>query len=408
MASKYRISNLHKSVRAAGWVSLFTDFSSDMIYPLLPLFLKSVLGASTGVIGLIEGLAETTASLLKLSSGYLSDRFRRRKPLVLLGYTLSSLTRPLFAVAAATWHVLAIRIVDRIGKGIRTSPRDAMVADFTPPEARGFAFGYQRAMDNAGAIVGPLIASAMLWWMGHHGSLSPAAQLRVVFALAAIPGLLVPFIIWRFIEDSPSLAAREAAPARAAAAGSRDRLPKVYWFYLGAVLIFTLGNSSDAFLVLRANEAGIPEWEIPLLWAAFHCVKAGGAVWGGRLSDLWGRKSTLFIGWAIYAASYVLFGFAAKAWQCWAIFLFYGLYYNCVEATERAVVADLVPAGLRGTAYGIFHAVVGIAALPASVMFGLVWKWAGHPLPPFLMGAGLAVGAAVALAFIRFPSRSGA
>jgi MFS family permease len=396
---KPRVSSLHGTVRAAGWVSFFTDFSSDMILPLLPLFLRSVLQATTTFIGLIEGAAETTASLLKLFSGVLSDRMKKRKALVLAGYGLSSVTRPLIAAATAGWHVLAVRMADRVGKGIRTSPRDALIADHTPAALRGLAFGFQRAMDNAGAIVGPLAGAAVLWVL-RRGDISEGHALRIVFLLAAVPGLLAPFIIWRGMTESPVHPAKPPASALDPASPGR-RLGKTFWLYMGAVVLFTLGNSSDAFLILRANDAGVAAWQIPLLWAAFNAVKAMSSTWGGQLSDVWGRKRMLLTGWTIYAASYLLFGLAARPWQMWLIMVFYGLYYGCVEASERAIVADLVPAETRGSAYGIFHGAVGIMALPASVLFGWIWQRTGSPLPPFAMGAALAACAGAVLPFVR-------
>ncbi len=399
----HKVSSLHPTVKAAGWVSLFTDFSSDMIMPLLPLFLKFVLRSSMTFIGVIEGAAETTASILKLFSGYLSDRLRRRKVLVLIGYSLSSVTRPLMAATQAGWHILGLRMADRIGKGIRTSPRDALVADCTPPETRGLAFGYQRAMDNAGAIIGPLVGAGLLWLFQHYFGAGEEMSFRMVFALAAIPGLLVPFIIARFIQDSPTL---DGSPGRNSGesghpGGRGGPLGRMFWTYIMAVLLFTLGNSSDAFLILRANQNGLPDWQIPLLWAAFNAVRSLSSVPGGQLSDRIGRKPMILAGWLIYAVSYLLFGIAVAAWQIWLIFLFYALYYGCVEGTERALVSDLVGADSRGTAFGIFHSAVGIAALPASILFGAVWQWAGHPLPAFLMGGSLAGLAAVILLFVR-------
>jgi MFS family permease len=294
-------------------------------------------------------------------------------------------------------------MADRVGKGVRTSPRDALVADCTPSEIRGLAFGYQRAMDNAGAIIGPLIGAGLLWVFQSYFMVGVETGFRRVFALAAIPGLLVPFIIARFIQDSPPASAGEVRiPEKPGSNGGRSRpLGSVFWTYMLAVLLFTLGNSSDAFLILRANQAGLPDWQIPLLWAAFNAVRSFSSVPGGRLSDRIGRKPMILAGWIIYAASYLLFGIAGSAWQMCVILLFYGLYYGCVEGTERALVSDLVGPESRGTAFGVFHAAVGMAALPASVMFGAVWQWSGHPLPAFMMGAGLAGIAAVVLVFVR-------
>jgi MFS family permease len=401
--ARMNIAQLHPTVKAAGWVSLFTDFSSDMIMPLLPLFLKTALLSSMSFIGLIEGAAETTASLLKLGSGYLSDRLRRRKLLVLIGYSLSSLARPLMALTQAGWHVLGLRMTDRLGKGIRSSPRDALVADVTPAESRGLAYGYQRAMDNAGAIIGPLVGAGLLWIFQTRFAVGEIMSFRLVFAVAAIPGLLVPFIIARYIQDQPRPTGPEARIAGASYAAGPQSAPlgARFWAYMTAVVLFTMGNSSDAFLILRANQAGLPDWQIPLLWAAFNGVRAASSVPGGRLSDRVGRKPMIFSGWVIYAAAYLLFGLAGAPWQIWAIMMFYGLYYGCVEGTERALVSDLVSPDHRGTAFGVFHCAVGIAALPSSLLFGWVWQTAGHPLPAFLMGAVFAGLAAIVLAFVR-------
>ena len=230
-----------------------------------------------------------------------------------------------------------------------------------------------------------------------------ALSFRLVFALAAVPGLVAPLIIVRFIRDPrPTDVISITQIEESKGKGIRGKpLGTVFWTYMVAVLLFTLGNSSDAFLILRANQAGLPDWQIPLLWAAFNAVRSLSSVPGGRLSDRVGRKPMILTGWIIYAASYLLFGIAGTAAQVWAILLFYGLYYGCVEGTERALVSDLVGPELRGTAFGIFHSAVGIAALPASILFGAVWQGTGHPLPAFLMGAGLAALAAVVLIFVR-------
>jgi MFS family permease len=400
------MAKLHRTVIAAGWVSLFTDFSSDMIMPLLPLFLKTVLGAGTAFIGLIEGAAETTASLLKLATGYYSDRWRQRKIFMFAGYTVSALTRPLIALALAPWHVLAVRLADRAGKGIRTSPRDALIAGCTAPADRGRAFGFQRAMDHAGAFIGPLVAAGLLWVFKEQLAFEADKALRWVFLLAAVPGLLVPFIIWKFIteEGDVSLAGKPGAINRA----SLRKLDSRFRLYLGAVTVFTLGNSSDAFLILRAVDVGLPQWQVPLIWAAFHGVKTLLSTHGGGLSDRYGRKTLIGIGWAIYALSYILFGLASAPWQMWAIFLFYGLFASVTEGSERAYVAELVPVELRGTAYGFYNAAVGIAALPASWLFGALWQWSGRPLVPFGVGAGFAILAFLLLLRVKPPKPAAA
>lgn len=398
------MARLHRTVKAAGWVSLFTDFSSDMIIPLLPLFLNTVLGAGTAFIGLIEGAAETTASLLKLATGYYSDRWKQRKSFMFAGYTISSLTRPFIALALAPWHVLAIRLADRVGKGIRTSPRDALIAGCTAPEDRGRAFGFQRAMDHAGAFIGPLVAAGLLLAMTRYMDFSSERALRWVFLLAALPGLLVPFIIWRFITEEGDAALTH--PSSPITLASLRKIKGPFPRYLAAVTVFTLGNSSDAFLILYAVKVcGLPPWQVPLLWAAFHAVKMLLSTPGGALSDRFGRKTMIGIGWAIYAASYILFGLSSAVWQIWAVFLFYGLFAAVTEGTERAYVAELVPPELRGTAYGFYNAAIGIAALPASLLFGALWQWSGSALLPFGVGAGFAALAFLLLIDVRKPGR---
>jgi MFS family permease len=405
---------LGRNVIALGAVSFFTDVSSEMIYPLLPVFLTTTLGASAGMLGAIEGAAETTASLLKLASGWWSDRVRRRKPLVVLGYTLASVARPLIAIAQTTTQVLAIRLTDRVGKGIRNSPRDALIAESVHPSIRGRAYGFHRAADHAGAVIGPLIAFALIQWF--------AFDVRSVFWLAALPGALAVITVVAFVSEtsrsplthgaiaenrrsasaSSHLHAQLNVPAAAKtpAVAAENALPRSFWGYLGIVLLFTLGNSTDAFLLLRAGQLGVPVALLPILWAALHVVKSATSTPGGALSDRIGRGPTLAAGWMIYAIAYVGFAFATHAWHAWALFGVYGLYFGLAEPTERALVADFVPAERRGTAFGWFHLAVGIGMLPAAVIFGLVWDVFG-PRSAFLLGASLALLAAVLLAFMR-------
>jgi MFS family permease len=375
---------LPRPVKVLGAVSLLTDASSEMIYPLLPAFLTGALRAGPLFLGLVEGAAEAAASLLKLASGWLSDRWARRKPLVVAGYTLSSLARPLVAVAGSPWHVLAIRLADRAGKGARGAPRDAWLAEVTPAGVRGRAYGFHRAMDHAGAVVGPLLASALLWL---------GLELRGVFALAAVPALLSVVVLIAGTREAP----RERALTTDAGAVSREKLPGAFRRYLAVVGLFTLGNSSDAFLILRAQDAGVGLAAIPLLWTFHHLVKAAASTAGGALSDRAGRKSTIAAGWAVYAASYAGFALATSAWQAWALFGLYGLYHALTEGPERALVADLAGASARGRAFGLFHAVTGGMLLPASLVTGWLWQAYGPPLA-LAAGAGLACAAALGLA----------
>lgn len=374
---------------ALGWVSLLTDIASDMIYPLLPNFLTRVLGAGPAIVGLIEGVAESTASLMKVVSGWWSDRIRRRKPLVLGGYALAAVARPLVGLAASWFQVLAIRFADRLGKGIRTAPRDALLADLSSADSRGKAFGLQRAMDNAGAMIGPLLASALLYfWIRDE---------RTVFLLAVIPGLAgVALLAWKVPERSRARA-RAETPTRPAGAVS---LPRSFWISIAIFVIFTLANSTDAFLLLRARQAGVPLWQVPLLWAFLQGVKAASGVPGGILSDRIGRAGALMAGWVIYAAAYVGLALVSSPGVLWAIFALYGLFYGLTEGAERALVADLVSPEARGRAFGVFHGAVGIAALPASVLFGLWWKLLGAPAA-FAIGAAIALVSAVGLLVFR-------
>ncbi len=379
---------LGRNVIALGAVSFLTDVSSEMIYPLLPVFLTAVLGADAAFVGAIEGAAETTAALLKLASGWWSDRVRRRKPLVVVGYAIASVARPLVAIAQSATQVLAIRVSDRVGKGIRNAPRDALIAESVDPSIRGRAFGFHRAMDNAGGVLGPLIAFAVLTW---H-----VAALRTVFWLSAIPALLSVAVLVVFVRDVP----RAVAPAASKGLDLAHPLGGRFWPVLGVIFLFTLGNSTDAFLLLRANQLGVPVALAPILWAALHVVKTASNVPGGALSDRIGRRPTLVAGWLLYALVYFGFARASHAWQAWALFGVYGLFFGLTEGSERALVADMVPPESRGTAFGWYNLAIGLGALPASLAFGFVWDRAGAPVA-FLMGASLALAAAAGMTLVR-------
>ena len=380
-------------------VSFLTDASSEIIYPLLPIFLTTVLGTSAAAVGAIEGAAETTSALLKLASGWWSDRASRRKPLVVAGYALASLARPLVAVAQSAAQVLAIRLTDRVGKGIRGSPRDALIAESVDPAIRGRAFGFHRAADHAGAVVGPLIAFALLRW--------EQLPLRTVFLFAALPGVLSVVVLVLGVRETPRNA-RAAIGAKKAGVPSFDAsLGRAFWTFLTSVLLFTLGNSTDAFLILRANQLGVSVALVPILWAALHVVKSAASVPGGALSDRFGRKPLILAGWAVYAAVYVGFGRATETWHAWALFLAYGTFFGLTEGTQAALIADLVGQARRGTAYGWYYLAVGIGALPASVLFGLVWDRVS-PRAAFDVGAALAFAAALVLLAVRPPRPAGA
>jgi MFS family permease len=388
---------LGRNVYAVSAVSFFTDASSEMIYPLLPVFLTTVLHASPGFLGVIEGAAETTAALLKLASGWWSDRVNRRKPLIVAGYALASFVRPLIAIAQSAGQVLAIRVTDRVGKGIRGAPRDALIADSVDASVRGRAFGFQRTADHAGAVVGPLVAFAVLTW-GH-------VNLRPVFFLAAIPGIIAVVVAIVFVRepariDRPSAATDAPVPAAVP-------LGKRFWAVLAVITLFTLGNSTDAFLLLRAAQLGVPVALAPILWAMLHVVKSTTSTPGGTLSDRVGRKPAVIAGWLIYAVVYLLFGRATQAWHAWVLFAAYGTYFGLVEGTEKAMVADLVPAGRRGVAFGWYNLAIGIGALPASVVFGLLWDRYGSGTA-FTFGAVMAGLAVLCLSVLPVARRADA
>lgn len=388
---------LGRNVLALASVSFLTDVASDMTYPLLPLFLATVLGASATAVGAIEGAAESTAALLKLFSGWLSDRVPRRKPLVLAGYGIASLIRPLIGFAQMASQVLAIRVIDRIGKGIRGAPRDALIADSVDPAIRGRAFGFHRAADHAGAVVGPLLAFALLRWGG--------LEIRDVFLLTAIPGALAVAMVLFGVREMP----REVPAQSQDKSGKLDlRAPlgRRFWCFLAVLLVFTLGNSTDAFLLLRARDLGIDAALIPILWAVLHVVKALSSTPAGALSDRIGRKPLLVAGWLLYAGVYLALAYAETAWHAWALFAVYGVYFGLTEGVEKALVADLVPADVRGTAFGWYNLAIGVGALPASLIFGLIWDGAGAPVA-FGFGAAMALAAAIGISFVA-PARQSA
>jgi MFS family permease len=393
-------SRLPANVIALGAVSFLTDAATEMIYPLVPIFLSGVLGASARFIGVIEGTAETVAAVLKLVTGRISDRMDRRKPLVVLGYSVASLARPLVAIAQTAGQVLAVRLADRVGKGIRTAPRDALLADSVPLALRGRAYGFHRAADHAGAVVGPLVAFVLLWALTGSWTTSDAAAsahtLRTVFGLAIIPGVLALIALLFFVREERRTVSAGQAAARTARPG------RPFAVYLAAVLLFTLGNSTDAFLLLRAEQLGVAVALAPVLWSALHVVKSAGATYGGALSDRFGRRPVIIAGWLLYAGVYAGFALADAAWHAWALFALYGVYFALTEGPERALVADLVSEHARGVAFGWYNLVVGIGALPASLLFGAIWDGWGAPMA-FAVGAAIAALACLVLAAARLP-----
>jgi MFS family permease len=373
-------------------VSFFTDAATEMIYPLLPLFLSTVLGANASFIGAIEGLAESTAAVLKLVSGWWSDKVRKRKPLVVLGYGIATFVRPFTAMAQNATQVLLIRLGDRVGKGLRTAPRDALLADSVDPDMRGRSFGFHAAADNAGAVLGPLVAFALLKWAGF--------SLRGVFWLAAIPGIIAFIVLVVAVREVAPTSPHPEKSATEPQLASASKLSGRFWYYLGVILLFTLGNSTDAFLLLRANQLGVAVALAPILWAFLNFIKAATGTWGGALSDRFGRKPLIIAGWLIYAAVYFGFARASAVWHAWALFALYGLFYAFTEGTEKALVADLVPSARRGAAFGWYNLAIGLGALPASLIFGAIWDRAG-PETAFVFGASLALVAATGMTMVR-------
>lgn len=384
---------LHPVIKATGFVSFFTDLGSEIVYPILPIFLTQ-LGASRTMIGAIEGMAEGLPAFIKLVSGIVSDRIRNRKWLVLAGYALSTLFKPMIALAHSAGFVFLIRLLDRVGKGIRTAPRDALIADYCEPSNRGHAFGYQRGMDHAGAMLGGILGFGLLLWLG-----SDTASLRQVIAWSFIPGILSVLTIIFFIRDKPErlMAVKELGPERRNPFEGVSRLPRNYFIYVGAASVFALANSSDAFLLLRAQSLGVQIMIIPLIWAFLHLVKSATSIWGGKLSDRIGRLPVLVIGWSLYAAVYAGFAFIHSPGAVWALFLAYGLFYGLTEGASKAVIADMIPAGQRGAAFGFWGMLEGFLLLAASLLTGWLWDLTGSPTVPLVLSGVLSLLAALFL-----------
>jgi MFS family permease len=392
-----RYRRLPRNVTAIGLVSLLNDASSEIIYPLLPLFLTAGLGASARAFGLIEGLAESLSSLLKLFSGHLSDRLKKRKWLVVGGYALASLVRPFLGFAGNWQQVLVIRLADRFGKGVRSAPRDAMIADAVPVESRGIAFGFHRAMDHAGAVIGPLVGYLLFVFFVANDEAPTGSEFTNIFLLASVPALLAVLVAVFFMRESTVQVARETEAPKLSLRGFDRNFKK----FLLIIALFTLANSSDGFLILRAHEAGVSMAFAPLLWAAHHVTKVLSSLFGGDLSDRLGRKRLIVSGWVLYAAVYAGFAFVTEEVSVWILFLIYGIYFGLVEGAEKALVADLVRPEQRGTAYGLYNLAFGITVFPASLLMGMIWDWKG-PATAFLISATMgAVAAVLLLLFVR-------
>lgn len=397
-ASIASIKKLPRNIWAVGFTSMFMDISSEMVLNILPLFLSNVLGVQTSIIGLIDGIAEATASLLKLFSGWLSDRLGGRKWLAVAGYGLSALVKPFFYIANSWGLVAGVRWADRVGKGIRTAPRDALVADSVTPELRGLAFGFHRAMDTAGALIGILIAALVVWLTQKTDITLARSTFQVIVLASLVPAVLAVL--------SLIIGARDVAVKgkRAAPKFSLRSMGKPFTIFLVIVSLFTLGNSADAFLVLRAQNLGVSVLGILIMLAAFNLIYSLISTPAGSLSDRIGRRRLIIGGWLVYAVIYFGFALARTSWQVWVLYALYGVYYGLAYGSANALVADLVPENLRGTAYGTYNAVIGLLAFPASFIAGILWQgiggWPGFgPSAPFLFGGSLALLAALLMLF---------
>jgi MFS family permease len=386
---------LPRAVWLLGWVSLATDAAGEAVYPLLPFFLTTVLGAGAVSLGVIEGAAEAVNSLLKIISGRIADKSPAKRPLVLLGYSVSAAVKPFIALATGWIQVFTIRVLDRVGKGVRGAPRDAMLASWATESNRGQVYGVHQAMDNLGAVIGPALATVFL--------LAYPGRYRTLFALTIIPGVISVLLILLIPERDGDVRLKpDAATGGSVGSGfsrtadslgsttSSGALPPSFKRFMIILGIFSLGNSTDAFLLLRLTEASGSARFVPLMWAGIHVVKTAVSFVGGGWSDRIGRRAVISIGWIVYAVVYTGFAFSSGLTSLLVWFLIYGLYFGFAEGTEKALVADLAPASWRGTAFGIYDAVTGLGALAASIVFGVVWSWYGAP-------AAFGVGAALSL-----------
>lgn len=386
---------LPRTVVILGFVSFFNDIASEMVVPLIPILLAAVLGAGPVVLGLVEGIADAVAAFLKLWSGRRSDWLGgRRKPLTLWGYLLSNMARPLLGLATSWGAVLVLRSVDRVGKGLRSAPRDALVADSTPPGMRGYAYGFHRALDNTGAVGGSLVAAAVLTWS--------ALSLAQVIVWSAIPGVIGVLLV--------AFGIRESAPKIERA--DRVALPPLRWSalsapmrrYLVVLALFTFARASETFIVLRGYELGMSVPHLLLLWAALNLAKAATSTRGGKLADVFGREVMILIGWGAFAASFMLLGLVVQSAALWAVVIGYGLFTGLAEGPERALISDFSRDEERGTAFGWYHLMTGIAAIPAGLMFGGIWHYQGA-LWAFTYAGLLAAAAVLLMHFWAWPAR---
>ena len=367
-----------------GLISFFGGVSQDIMVPVLPLYLANVLGLDKSFIGFTEGLVTSSASIFKIVSGFLSDKFRKNKPIVFFGYFLSFIARPLLALTSSAGVILFLRFLDGIGKGIKDSPKDALIADSTQMQSRGKGFGIVRALDTFGSVVGPLLLFLLLFLLQNN-----SMKYQYIFFICAIPLLFTLGILVCFVKEVPFVRKQHSVDLKFA-------LPKKFYIFLASVLLFSLGNSSDTFLILRAQNVGVSLLAIPLVYALFNFIYASASVPLGSLSDKIGREKVILLGWVAYAFAYLGFGLAKTPLAIWLLFAFYGVYYATTEGVAKAFIADLIEIEHRGKAYGIYNALVGLITLPASIIAGILWDTV-NPASPFFFGAIMAAIASVVL-----------
>ncbi|MFC2072408.1 MFS transporter [Chloroflexota bacterium] len=386
-----RIWGLHPNVFFMGMTSLLTDVSSDMIFTLVPLFLTNVLGAAGTIVGLVGGVSEGADSIFRIFSGWLSDKTGKRKPLAVLGYSISTVAKPFLYLATAWGAVLAVRFTDRVGKGVRTSSRDALIADSVLAEERGRGFGLHRAMDTTGAFLGLVIAAIIVYLVQGAGAIELSLGcFRWLVIGGVIPAVLAVVVLQVFVrerkkEPSPN----SSSKARMSLSGTKGSFDTRFWVFLAIMGVFTLGNSSDFFVILRAQNLGAPLLQVVLMLVLWNAAEAAFSLPMGILSDRLGRRRVIILGWSIYALVYLGFALSSTMWQIWLLFAGYGIYYGIVQGVARAFVADLAPEEKRGTAYGLYHGVVGLSLVASSLIAGVLWDVVS-PAAPFYFGAGLA------------------
>ncbi|QEY35068.1 MFS transporter [Caproiciproducens galactitolivorans] len=377
------------NVRTLGWVAFFGGFGQDMIQPILPVFYSSVLGMSKEMIGLVEGSLTTIVSIFKILSGFLSDKLKKRKAIVFIGYLLSAVSRFLFGFASTAWQAFVLRFADGIGKGIKDAPRDALVAQSAKEGEMGFSFGYQRTLDTFGSVVGPLATAGLLWLLAKN-----IMRYRIIFYIGGLISAITLLLIVFFVKEK----SQPDSPQ-----GSKFNwtlLKGKFLYFLIIMLIFTLGNSSDSYLILRAQNVGVSVIAIPVVYALFNLFYALLSTPAGALSDKIGRVKVMQAGWLIYAIAYVGFALANQAWQIWIIYIFYGFYYATTEGIAKALVAHIVPDNQRGTAYGFFNASLGLMSLPANLIAGFLWDKVA-PAATFYFGAACAIISLILLSFSK-------